>query len=93
MFYHLRRAYDLDDNSAETNLGMGWVSFYERDNDSAYQYFLKAYELDPNKFEVNYHISGFLRSVGLYEKAIKYYDLALDLNPGELAFFPELSTF
>jgi len=93
MFYHLRRAYDLDDNSAETNLGMGWVSFYERDNDSAYQYFLKAYELDPNKFEVNYHIGGFLRSVGLYEKAIKYYDLALDLNPGELAFLPEASTF
>ena len=93
MFYYIRRAYDLDDNSAETNLGMGWVSFYEGDNDSAYQYFLKAYELDPNKFEVNYHIGGFLRSVGLYEKAIKYYDLALDLNPGELAVLPEESTF
>jgi serine/threonine protein kinase/tetratricopeptide (TPR) repeat protein len=93
MFQYLRRAYELDDNSAETNLGMGWISFYERDNDSAFQYFLKAYELGPNNFDVNYHIAGFFRSVGLYEKAIKYYDLALALNPGELSFFPESSTF
>jgi len=93
MFYHYRNAYKLDDNSAETNLGMGWVSFFEKDNDSAYQYFLKAYELDPNNFKVNYHVGGFLQSVGLYEKAIKYYDLALDINPGELAFLPEGSTF
>ena len=93
MFSYLRRAYDLDDNSAETNLGMGWVAFYERDNDSAYQYFLKAYELDPNNFEVNYHIAGFLRSVGLFEKAIKFYDVALVLNPGELVVLPEGSAF
>lgn len=93
MFKYFRSAYDLDNNSAETNLGMGWVSFYEGNNDSAYQYFLKSYELDPNKFYVNYHIGGFLQSVGLYDKAIKYYDLALDLNPGELAVLPELSTF
>jgi serine/threonine protein kinase/tetratricopeptide (TPR) repeat protein len=93
MFHHLRRAYELDNNSAETNLGMGWVAFYERDNDAAYQYFLKAYELDPNNFDVNYHVAGFLRSVGLFEKAIKYYDIALILNPGELTLLPESSAF
>lgn len=93
MIHHFRRAYDLNDNSAETNLGMGWKSLYERDNDSAYQYFLKAYELEPYKFEVNYHIGGFLRSVGLFEKALKYYDQALALNPGELAVLPKESTF
>jgi len=93
MFYHLRRAYEMDDNSAETNVGMGWVSFYEQENDSAYQYFLKAYELDPNQFEVNLNIGSFLRSVGLYEKAIKFYDNALGLNPGELAVLPEGSNF
>ncbi|MGB2907758.1 MAG: protein kinase, partial [Candidatus Aminicenantaceae bacterium] len=46
MFHYLSGAYELDDNSAETNLGLGWIAFYERDNDSAYQYFLKACELD-----------------------------------------------
>ncbi|MEE8377813.1 MAG: protein kinase, partial [Candidatus Aminicenantaceae bacterium] len=65
---YFRSAYDLEDNSAETKLGMGWVSFYEGKNDSAYQYFLKAYELDSKKFEVNYNIGAFLQSVGLYEK-------------------------
>ncbi len=93
MFQYLRRAYKLDDNSAVTNLGMGWVSFYRQDNDSAYQYYLKAYELDPNSFEVNYNIAGFFRSLGLFEKAIKYYDRALSLNPGEVAVLPKDSTF
>jgi tetratricopeptide (TPR) repeat protein/TolB-like protein len=93
MFQYFRKAYYLDDNSAETNLGMGWASFYEQDNDSAYQYYLKAYELDPNSFEVNYNIGGFFRSLGLYEKAIRYYDRALSLNPGEVAVLPEESTF
>jgi tetratricopeptide (TPR) repeat protein len=78
-----RRAYDLDRDSAETNLGLGWDYFYQGDNDTAYAHFLRAFELDPNKFEVNYHIGGFLRSVGLLEKAIKYYNQALVLNPGE----------
>ncbi len=93
MSNYFRSAYDLDDNSAETNMGMGWVSFYAGDNDSAYLYFLKAYELGPNNFAVNYYVGGFLQSVGLYEKAIKYYDFALDLNPGELAVLPVQSTF
>ncbi len=82
---YYRRAYDLDDNSAEANLGMGWVNFYRMKNDAAYEYFRRAFELDPNNFEVNYHVAGFFRSVGLYDKAIKYYDLALALNPGEVA--------
>ncbi len=93
MLGYFRQAYDLDDNSAETNLGMGWVAFYERDNDAAYEYFLKAYELEPNNFEVNYKIGGFLRSLGLYEKAIKYFDRALALSPGEISVLPESSTF
>jgi serine/threonine protein kinase/tetratricopeptide (TPR) repeat protein len=82
---YFRRAYELDTDSAETNLGIGWVYFYQRDNDTAYTYFQRAFELDPNNFEVNYHIGGFLRSVGLFDKALKYYDLALVLNPGEIA--------
>jgi len=85
MTQYFRRAYELDNDSAETNLGMGWVYFYQRDNDTAYAYFKRACALDPNNFEVNYHIGGFLRSVGLYDKALKYYDLALALNPGEIA--------
>ncbi len=82
---YYRRAYDLDNNSAEANLGMGWVNFYRMKNDAAYEYFRRAFELDPNNFEVNYHVAGFFRSVGLYDKAIKYYDFALALNPGEVA--------
>lgn len=70
---------------------MGWVNFYWQKNDTAYEYFRRAFELDPNNFEVNYHIGGFFRSVGLYDKAIKYYDLALALNPGETAD-PSLQT-
>lgn len=34
-----------------------------------------------------YHIGGFLRSLGLYRNAIKYYDRAIELDPLDTGYF------
>jgi len=60
------RAYDLNPDFAETNLGLGWTYFYLADNDNAI---------------VNLDAGAFLRSIGLYEQAIKFFRRAVQLNP------------
>jgi len=81
MIENLDRAYNLDPNSAESNVGMGWVYFYKEDNDKAYQSFKRAFEIDPNSSSINFNVGSFLRSIGLYEKAIKYYSTVIELSP------------
>jgi serine/threonine protein kinase/tetratricopeptide (TPR) repeat protein len=83
MLTSFHMAYDLDPDSALTNLGLGWAYFHKGDNDLAYTYFKQAYVIDPLEFEVNYHIAHFFRSLGLYEKALKYYEWAQIINPSE----------
>jgi len=86
MFINYERAFNLSPESAETNTGMGWYYFYERDNDSAYRHYTKAFAVKPNDPYICYHIGGFLRSIGLYRKAIKYYDRAIELDPLETSY-------
>jgi serine/threonine protein kinase/Tfp pilus assembly protein PilF len=81
MRFYYEKAYHLDPGLEETNLGMGWVSFYRRDFDESYEYFRKAVALGPDNSEVNWNIGSFFRSIGLDEKAIVYYERALVMDP------------
>jgi serine/threonine protein kinase/Tfp pilus assembly protein PilF len=83
MFISYEMAYNLAPESAECNTGMGWYYFYKQDNDSAYNHYKKAFALKPNDPLICYHFGGFLRSIGLYRNAIKYYDRAIELDPLE----------
>lgn len=75
------KAYEIDDNLAEANIGLGWVHFYQVDNDKAYDFFARAFELEPYSADINWNVGAFLRSIGLYLKAIKYYSRAIELEP------------
>jgi eukaryotic-like serine/threonine-protein kinase len=81
MFQAYRLAYDYDPNSPETNLGLGWAYFNERDNAAAFNHFRKALKIDPGNYTVNKDAGAFLRSLGLYDAAQKYLARAARLNP------------
>jgi len=81
MYKYYRKAYELDQDLPEVNIGLGWFHFTKEDLDSAYTYFRRAFQIDPNNAEVNHQVGSFLRSIGLYEQAIKYYEKAFEINP------------
>jgi eukaryotic-like serine/threonine-protein kinase len=81
MMQYLREAYALDPKLAESNLAMGWYYFNREDHDQAYSYFKKAMGLDGESADVNLHVGSFLRSIGLYEQALKHYLHALRVAP------------
>lgn len=81
MFRAYRLAHDYDPNAPETNLGLGWAYFNERDNTAAFNHFRKAVKLDPGDYTVNRDAGAFLRSLGLYDAAHKHLARAARLNP------------
>ncbi len=78
---YYEKAYSLDPDLEETNLGMGWSQFYRRDYDRSYEYFKRAIALGPDKSEVNWNVGSFFRSIGLDEKALVFYEKALVSDP------------
>ena len=81
MLENYMKAYKLDPNLPEPNVGLGWYHFYEADNDKAYDFFKRAYELDPNNSSINFDVGSFLRSIGLYRQAIRFYSRAIEVDP------------
>jgi serine/threonine protein kinase/Tfp pilus assembly protein PilF len=81
---YYEKAYQIDQDLAGANAGLGWAYFLKEDNDKAYEYFKRAFELEPENPSINYNLGSFLRSIGLPEKAIKYYSNAINL--GDQAF-------
>jgi TolB-like protein/Tfp pilus assembly protein PilF len=75
------KAYEIDPNLEETNLAMGWSSFYRRAYDRSYEYFKKAVALGPDNPEVNWNVGSFFRSIGLDEKSLVHYEKALVTDP------------
>jgi TolB-like protein/Tfp pilus assembly protein PilF len=74
-------AYQINPDLAEANLGLGWAYFFKEDLDKSSAFFKKAFELDPNNPIINYDLGSFLRSIGLYSQAIKYYSRSIELDP------------
>ncbi|MDW7759195.1 MAG: protein kinase [Acidobacteriota bacterium] len=81
MFWAYRKAGDIGPHLPEPHLGLGWASFYDGDNNKAFQYFQRALKLDPKNVMVNQDAGAFLRSLGLYDQAVKYLDRAARLDP------------
>ena len=69
--YH--RAYEMAPERAETNVGVGWIHFFRRDNNQAFGYFKKALGLDPTNLQVLMDVGSFLRSIGILERSVEYY--------------------
>jgi len=81
MIRNYQEAYAKNNSSAEVWAGLGWSYFHQEDFDNAYAGFKKALELDSNSPDVNFSAGAFLRSIGLDEKALKYYQQAIDHDP------------
>jgi tetratricopeptide (TPR) repeat protein len=81
MTEYFQRAFEIDSDLAEANLGIGWKYYNLEDLGQGHRFFKRAFEKDPNNAEVNFHIGSFFRSIGLYEQALQHYDRALALNP------------
>ena len=82
--YYLQ-AHALGRNFAETNLGLGWMYFNLKDNITASRSFRRAFELEPNNYFVNQDVGAFLRSVGFYDKAVKYFSRAAKIDPNSVS--------
>ena len=74
-------AYQINPDLAEANLGLGWAYFFKEDLDKSSAFFKKAFELDPNNPIINFDFGSFLRSIGLYSQAIKFYSRSIELDP------------
>jgi tetratricopeptide (TPR) repeat protein len=68
-----RRAYEMAPERADTNVGVGWIHYFRRDNDQAYAFFRKAMELDPSSLHVLTEVGAFLRSIGVLERSTEYF--------------------
>jgi serine/threonine protein kinase len=84
-------AYQINPNLAEANLGLGWAYFFKEDLDRSYDFFKRAFELDPNNPLISFNFGSFLRSIGLYPKAIKYYSRSVELDPLDTLSYEMLS--
>jgi TolB-like protein/Flp pilus assembly protein TadD len=70
---YYRRAYEMAPDRAETNVGVGWIHYFKRDNDTAYAYFKKAMDIDPASLHVLTDVGAFLRSIGVLERSTEYF--------------------
>ena len=86
LFQNYQEAYNIAADLAESNVGMGWFYFYKRNNEKAYYHYKRAFQIKPNDPLICYHVGGFLRSIGFYRSAIKYYDRAIELDPLEARY-------
>jgi tetratricopeptide (TPR) repeat protein len=67
------RAYGMDPDRAETNVGMAWVPYFDGDIDRTYAFLKRALELDPNSLHVLADIGAFLASIGVMERSTEYF--------------------
>ncbi len=81
---HWEKAYELDPNLPETNLSSGWAYLYKDDLGLAHLRFHRALELDPTSPLVNCDVGSFLASIGLFYRALEFYQASIASNSGYL---------
>jgi serine/threonine protein kinase/Tfp pilus assembly protein PilF len=82
--HYFEKAYELNRNLAETNLGSGWAYFYLEDFNRAHMRFKRALDLNPTSPLINCDAGSFLASIGLYYRAIDFFSLSMQKDPGYL---------
>jgi tetratricopeptide (TPR) repeat protein len=81
MLENYEKAFEINPNLAEAHLGLGWAHFYKEDLAKAHQSFKRALEIEPSNLFINFHIGGFLKSIGLFRAAIPFYRRAIEIDP------------
>ncbi|MGD8535663.1 MAG: protein kinase [Candidatus Aminicenantes bacterium] len=80
------KAYQMEPDLAEANLGLGWVHFYKENLDRAFEYFKRAHEISPDNPEINHHVAAFLKDIHLNQRAIEFYSNAIELDPASVVY-------
>jgi len=80
------KAYQMEPDLAEANVGLGWVCFHKENLDRAFEYFKRAHEIDPDNPEINYHVAAFLRDIHLNQRAVEFYSKAIELDPASVEY-------
>jgi serine/threonine protein kinase/tetratricopeptide (TPR) repeat protein len=75
------QAYAKNPYSPETSIGLGWAHFNRGEFALSFELFKKALRLEPENAVVRLDVGAFLRSVGLYRKAIPHLERAAGLMP------------
>lgn len=78
---YFETAYPLAPDLAETNLGLAYSQYVQKDYDQAFAAYRRAAELNPNDSLVLY-MGGFLSSrLGLYRQASLFFNRAREVDP------------
>jgi serine/threonine protein kinase len=75
------KAYQINPELPEANVGLGWANFYIGEWDEAFRYYKRAFELGKNNSEIIYLVGGFFKDIGLYDKAVELYLRAILIDP------------
>jgi len=75
------KAYELDQNLADSNAMKAWIYYLGRDYAQSYHYYKRALEIDPNRGILNHVVGIFYQSIGLIHQAIDYLSRAVELDP------------
>jgi serine/threonine protein kinase/Tfp pilus assembly protein PilF len=91
---YFERAYDLNPDLPEANLALGWAYFYKEDLSEAAKSFKRALDLerDSKNALIACDVGAFLNSVGLFHRAIKYFEKAIELEPSYLRAYEHLAS-
>lgn len=78
MIENFRKAFDANPRWPDAIVALGWSYFYQQNTDEAYRYFRRARDAAPDQAFVLLNVGAFLRSIGLFEKAIVYLQRAIE---------------
>ena len=82
---HLQTAVDLDPNSAQIHVGLGFIHGEGGDMTLAMEQFNHALELDPSHIEAHFYLASALDEVGRLEESAEHYRTVSRLQPGYYA--------
>jgi len=78
---YIEIAFNLDPNSADVNLIIGYVQQAKGEPEKAYESYKIAILIQPNSWGAHYSFADFYNTRGLYHLAIKYRTKTIELNP------------
>jgi serine/threonine-protein kinase len=78
MLENFRKAFDTNPRWPDAIVALGWSYFYQQNPDEAYRFFRQARDAAPDQASVLLNVGAFLRSIGLFEKAVAYLQRAIE---------------
>jgi len=78
---YIKRAIDLDQNSAEVQYGYSFLFGVKGEREKRYETLKRVLNIDPNHWGANHQIGNFVRNIGLPYRSFSYMNKAIELDP------------